>query len=341
MDRGEELLLREIIKRLDALKENDPIFIMSPAATITNGDITNWNTAYSWGDHTLVGYLTIETDPIFTASPSASITLDEQQALANSPTAATGLNPYVTLIDLNAVSSGLVDSVNSGANIDVDNTDSQNPIVNVVNDPTFSGIATFNAGIFVDGNIGVTGTVDGRDIFTDGLKLDSITSIGSGDIITVAERALLNSALQSGDNVSELVNDAGYITSFTDELVKLTVTDTTPNYLLSKLNFSFPDFVTGFNNPGGNESLSITRGIREFSVNLNNGEASVTRIVAGGRTTYSILHGLSTLDVLVQVYRQSDGRTITPRVERISTSTIEVSFGGTSTNNLFRVIVKK
>jgi len=37
---------------------------------------SNWDTAYSWGDHSLVGYLTsfTETDPVFSASPSAGIT---------------------------------------------------------------------------------------------------------------------------------------------------------------------------------------------------------------------------------------------------------------------------
>jgi len=36
----------------------------------------NWNTAFSWGDHSLVGYLTsyTETDPIFVASPAGGIT---------------------------------------------------------------------------------------------------------------------------------------------------------------------------------------------------------------------------------------------------------------------------
>jgi hypothetical protein len=42
--------------------------------------------------------------------------------------------------------------------------------------------------------------------------LDGITSAGSGQIITIAERATLGSALQPADNISELTNDAGYIT---------------------------------------------------------------------------------------------------------------------------------
>jgi hypothetical protein len=40
-----------------------------------------------------------------------------------------------------------------------------------------------------------------------------VTSSGSGEIITVAERSDIASALQNGDNVSELINDAGYLTS--------------------------------------------------------------------------------------------------------------------------------
>lgn len=38
--------------------ETDPIFNASPAKNITNTKISNWDTAYSWGDHSLVGYLT-------------------------------------------------------------------------------------------------------------------------------------------------------------------------------------------------------------------------------------------------------------------------------------------
>src|SRR5690606_11468714 len=55
--------------------ESDPIFLASDAAGITAGDIitwnstasstdlliassTNWDTAYTWGDHSLAGYLT-------------------------------------------------------------------------------------------------------------------------------------------------------------------------------------------------------------------------------------------------------------------------------------------
>lgn len=60
--------------------ESDPVFTASPASDITNTNITNWNSAYDWGNHASAGYLTAaslsETDPLFSASPSFGITND-------------------------------------------------------------------------------------------------------------------------------------------------------------------------------------------------------------------------------------------------------------------------
>ena len=44
-----------------SLTETDPVFSASDAAGITSTDISNWNTAHGWGDHSLEGYLTSET----------------------------------------------------------------------------------------------------------------------------------------------------------------------------------------------------------------------------------------------------------------------------------------
>jgi hypothetical protein len=54
--------------------ETDPIFTASAAGGITPTQVTNWDTAYGWGDHNTAGYITTETDPIFTASASSGIT---------------------------------------------------------------------------------------------------------------------------------------------------------------------------------------------------------------------------------------------------------------------------
>jgi hypothetical protein len=56
--------------------ETDPVFSASPSFGITNTNITNWNTAFGWGNHATAGYLTsfTELDPVFSASPSFGIT---------------------------------------------------------------------------------------------------------------------------------------------------------------------------------------------------------------------------------------------------------------------------
>jgi len=56
--------------------ETDPVFTASPANNITNTNITDWNMAYGWGNHTSAGYLTSfsEADPVFGVSAAQGIT---------------------------------------------------------------------------------------------------------------------------------------------------------------------------------------------------------------------------------------------------------------------------
>ena len=107
------------------------------------------------------------------------------------------------------------------------------------NDSRFSTSAT---GVTVTGHITVSGNVDGRNVATDGAKLDNIeanadvtdttnvTAAGAlmdsevtnlsqvkafdtTDYATAAQGAKADSALQSGDNISDLTNDSGYLTA--------------------------------------------------------------------------------------------------------------------------------
>jgi len=59
-----------------SISETDPIFTASAASSIISSQITNWDTAYGWGNHANAGYLTTftETDPIFNASAASTIT---------------------------------------------------------------------------------------------------------------------------------------------------------------------------------------------------------------------------------------------------------------------------
>ncbi len=46
----------------------------STLIAITSTNVTNWNTAYNWGNHANIGYLTEEIDPVYSNSAAASIT---------------------------------------------------------------------------------------------------------------------------------------------------------------------------------------------------------------------------------------------------------------------------
>lgn len=78
-----------------------------------------------------------------------------------------------------------------------------------------------------------------------------------------------------------------------------------------------------------------------FNVDLDSSEASVVRVFAGGRTTYTITHALNSLDVTAQTFRRSNGRTVGLRVERTGVNTINVSRSGNSVDGIYRVLIGK
>lgn len=57
--------------------EYDPLFTSSVAYNITSTNISDWNTAFGWGDWSTQGFLTSETDPVFVASIAYGITSDD------------------------------------------------------------------------------------------------------------------------------------------------------------------------------------------------------------------------------------------------------------------------
>jgi len=57
---------------LTSYTETDPVFNVSPASTITAGQITNWEVAYGWGDHAGAGYDT--TDDAWTGTGDVYVT---------------------------------------------------------------------------------------------------------------------------------------------------------------------------------------------------------------------------------------------------------------------------
>ena len=87
---------------LTSYTETDPVFAASPAGGITGTNITNWNTAYNWGDHGSAGYLTAEADTLATVTG--------RRATTTTDITTTGKifysNNFADLAALNAVNAG-------------------------------------------------------------------------------------------------------------------------------------------------------------------------------------------------------------------------------------------
>ena len=79
--------------------------------------------------------------------------------------------------------------------------------------------------------------------------------------------------------------------------------------------------------------------VNRFSIDLDSSESSVTRTVAGGRTTFTITHDFDSLDVIAQVYRISNSRDVGWRIQRNGVNELEASRAGTIADGDFRIVI--
>ena len=82
-------------------------------------------------------------------------------------------------------------------------------MVSATNGGTFQGNVDFAAGADVTGNITVTGTVDGRDVATDGTKLDGIEALA--DVTDTANVTAAGAAMLTGANFTGNVDVTGTV----------------------------------------------------------------------------------------------------------------------------------
>lgn len=70
---------------------------------------------------------------------------------------------------------------------------------------------------------------------------------------------------------------------------------------------------------------------QNFAANIGNGSA----------TTIDVTHGLNTLDVIVEVFKNSTGETVYVDTIRTGVNTVRLSFANAPTTNQYRVVIKK
>lgn len=96
-------------------------------------------------------------------------------------------------------------------------------------------------------------------------------------------------------------------------------------------------YVTPLKLAGWYTSQAITS---KFAVDLDGaGEATVTRVFAGGVTTFSITHNLNTLDTVVQVKEIATGEEVTTEVDNTSVNTLDIIMNGNQADGVYRVTI--
>lgn len=147
--------------------ETDPVFVAHPAYGINGTNITNWDTAYGWGNHASAGYLTTSTASS-TYAPLASPTFTGTTSLAIArPTVLreTRVAMPANNVDM-ATGNYFTKTVSGTTTFTVSNVASAGVVSAFVLDLTNGGSATVNwfSGVKWAGGAAPTLTASGRDV---------------------------------------------------------------------------------------------------------------------------------------------------------------------------------
>ena len=94
-------------------EEQDPVFQSSVASGIAPQHIQQWNTAYTWGDHGEVGYLTSQTQADYNQTDSNAVDfIKNKPTIPTVPTNLSGFNNDTNFITISSVPTELSDLTN-------------------------------------------------------------------------------------------------------------------------------------------------------------------------------------------------------------------------------------
>jgi hypothetical protein len=200
------------------IAETDPVFFVSPAHAISNGNLSDWNTAFGWGNHASAGYLTgfSESDPIWTAASGNYYTKSNLQTSGASQFHFNNLINKPTTLAGYGISDAFDGNYNSLTNTPVLFDGSW---LSLSGKPNFSTVATsgnyadlLNLPLLFDGDYN---SLQNKPSLFDGTW---ISLLGKPTFATVATSGSYSDLSDKPVNVSSFGNDAGYLTTETQAL---------------------------------------------------------------------------------------------------------------------------
>jgi hypothetical protein len=205
---------------LTSYTETDPVFVASPAYGVTFTNITNWDTAYGWGNHASAGYLTGITSgqvttalgftPYSATNPSGYITASALAPYLTSGNAASTYQPigsYLTGITSGQVTTALGFTPYNASNPSGYITSAVTSVSGsgTVNGLTLTGTVTSSGDLTLGGTLDLSAppaigvTTPNTGVFTN-LTVNDNTILGSSNTDTVGFNARVNSDIEPSTN---------------------------------------------------------------------------------------------------------------------------------------------
>ena len=236
--------------------ETDPVFSASVAAGIGSTDITEWNTAYGWGNHALAGYLTVESDTLDSVVARGSTT---SRAATFGNLTCTNLTVTGTTTQINTTQLTVSDNL-VVLNNDVSTTPTENAGIEVErglssnvrllwNEGTDRWTFTNNGSTYYNMPISLGDLSNDVGYITGYTETDPVFSASIAAGITIAELANWNAAYNWGDHSTEgYLKSVGSINTHTDVTLSLLQNNQLLRYNISTAQWEnwTPNFLTSY-----------------------------------------------------------------------------------------------
>ena len=324
--------------------ESDPIFTASPAGGITSTQVTNWDTAYGWGNHASAGYAPIN-NPVFTGTVTVPTSIVFEGATANDfETTLTLVDPDEDRTITLPNASGTVALFDGSGNLIVPGN------LTVSGDTTTLNTAT----VLVEDNIFVLSSgATGTPSVNSGIEVERGDSTNASFLWNESVDAWQAGVVGSEVSISlvghtHATSDITGLQEYVEDTIATSLTDS------GTIDFSYTDndasagtltaaVILAASNPYLSTASGLAVDISALETKLTtDGYAKkyTTTIGDGSAQTFAVTHSLSTRAVTVSVYETaSPYAEVEVEVLHTSTSVVTVNTNSVPTEGQYTVVV--